>query len=257
MSTKILETNNYGRFELTPINRQVKKIKNLENSMKKHGWLAAYPAHVVRNGNGKLQIKAGHHRFEVAKKLGIPVKYVESQDDASIHELEAASRKWTAEDYLDSFVRAGKSAYITLREYWERTGIGLRCCIALLADHSAGSGGDLSEKFAKGTYRLGNMSHARIVESIVAQARVSGFPYWKNAGFVNAVSKISFAEGFASEVMKEKIKTFAHFMKKQAGTQEYLEMLDSIYNRQSHIKIPLAFLAEEAARRRNIGLKKS
>ena len=252
---KILESNNYSKFELTPINRAVKKTRKLELSMRKYGWLDAYPAHVIRNGNGKLQIKAGHHRFEVAKKLGIPVKYVECQDDASIHELEAASRKWSAEDYLDSFVRMGIPAYITVKDYHERTGIGLRCCISLLAGHSAGSGGNLSALFASGKYRVGSLSHARVVETIVSQARVSGFPHWKNAGFVNAVSKISRAEGFASEVMKEKIKTFAHFMKKQSGTQDYLEMLDSIYNRQSHIKIPLAFLAEEAARKRNIATK--
>lgn len=255
MGAKILESNNYEKFELTPINRLVQKTKNLELSMQKYGWLDAYPAHVVRNGNGKLQIKAGHHRFDVAKKLGIPIKYVECQDDASIHELEGASRKWTAEDYLDSFVRMGNSAYITVQDYRERTGIGLRCCISLLAGYSAGSFGGLSEKFAKGTYRIGNLSHARVVETIVAQSRVSGFPYWKNAGFVTAVSKISYAEGFSSEVMKDKIKTFAHFMKKQAGTQDYLEMLDSIYNRQSKIKIPLTFLAEEAAKKRNIGIK--
>jgi hypothetical protein len=255
MSAKILESNNYSKFELTPINREVKKTKNLEISMKTHGWLDAYPADVVRNSNGKLQIRAGHHRFEVAKKLGIPVKYVECQDNVTIHELEAASRKWTAEDYLNSFVRMGNPAYIAIRDYHERTGIGLRCCISLLAGYSADSRGGLSERFAKGAYRLGNMSHARVVESIISQARISGFPYWKNAGFVNAVSKISYAEGFSSEVMKDKIKTFAHFMKKQAGTQDYLEMLDSIYNRQSQTKTPLAFLAEEAARKRNVGIK--
>jgi hypothetical protein len=252
MSAKILESNNYSKFELTPINRPVQKTRKLELSMQKYGWLDAYPAHVVRNGNGKLQIKAGHHRYDVAKKLGIPIKYVECQDDASIHELEGASRKWTAEDYLTSFVNMGNSAYITVKDYHERTGIGLRCCIALLASHSAGSGGSLSDKFAKGIYRIGNMNHSRVVEAIVAQARISGFPHWKNAGFVNAVSKISYAEGFSSEVMKEKIKTYAHFMKKQAGTQDYLKMLDSIYNRQSHEKLPLAFLAEKAAKKRNI-----
>lgn len=255
MSMKILESNNYNMFEFTPFNRSVKKTKRLNVSMGKHGWIDAYPCHVVRNGTGKLQIKAGHHRFEVAKGLKIPIKYVICQDDASIYELEGASRKWSAEDYLGSCVRLGLPAYVTVKDYHERTGIGLRCCIALLAGQSPGSGGSLSEKFAKGTYRIANLSHSRVVESIIAQSRVSGYPYWKNAGFVNAVSKISYAEGFSSEVMKEKIKTFAHFMKKQAGTQGYLEMLDSIYNRQSQTRIALAFLAEEAARKKNVGIK--
>jgi hypothetical protein len=41
-------------------------------------------------------------------------------------------------------------------------------------------------------------------------------------------------------------------MKKQPSKQAYIEMLDSLYNRGSQKKIPLTFLAEEAARKRNV-----
>lgn len=254
MSAKVLESNNYGRFELTEFNRNVKKTRHLEASMQKHGWIDAYPAHVIRNGNNRLLIKAGHHRYQVAMKLGIPIKYIECQDEATIHELEKASNKWSTQDFLDSFARAGKPAYLTVRDYQERTGIPLAACIALLAGYSAGTG-CANKKFKDGTYRVGNLSHSRVVESIISQARVSGYPYWNNTSFVNAVSKVCWAEGFSSEVMKDKIKTFVHFMKKQASGEEYLEMLESIYNRQSHEKIPLKFLAEMAAKKRNVALK--
>jgi hypothetical protein len=250
MSSKILESNNYSKFELSEINRDVKKTRNLEESMRKHGWIDAYPAHVVRNGNGKLWIKAGHHRFEVARKLGIPVKYVECQDEATIHELEKSSVRWSMQDYLDSFARSGKPAYLTVRDYKERTGIPLLACISLLAGQSADSGNKLA-KFKDGTYKIGNLSHSRVVETIINQSRVSGFPYWNSSSYVHAVSKICWAEGFSSGVMTDKIKTYVHFMKKQATKQGYIELLDSIYNRQSREKFPLSFLAEVAAKNRN------
>ena len=254
MSVKVLESNNYGRFELTAFNRDVNKTRHLETSMRKHGWIDAYPAHVIRNGNNKLLIKAGHHRYVVAMKLGIPVKYVECSDEATIHELEKATKLWTMQDYLNSFARLGKSAYLTVRDYQERTGMPLNACISMLAGRSAGSGSPVIS-FKDGTFRIGNQSHARVVEGIITQARVSGYPYWKNMSFISAISKSCWAEGFSSEVMKDKIKAFVHFMKKQATGEEYLEMLESVYNRQSHDKIPLKFLAEMAAKKRNVTFK--
>lgn len=251
MGAKILESNNYEKFELTEFNRDVKKTKYLDASMRKHGWIDAYPAHVVRNGGGKLLIKAGHHRFTIAIRLGIPVKYVECNDNSTIHELEKATTKWTLEDYLTSYARSGKEAYLVVEDYRRRTGIGLSACISMLAGDSAGSG-NWQRAFKEGTYRLGNLNHSRVVEAIIKQCKDSGFPYSTQNLFVQAVSKIAWAEGFASEVLKDKIKTFVQFMKKQATKQDYIEMLDSIYNRQSHVKMPLAFLAEEAARKRNV-----
>ena len=65
MSNKVYETEDYDIFELHELNRDVrnlKKVSNLKNSMKSHGFLSAYPLHTVLNGEGKLQIKAGHHR---------------------------------------------------------------------------------------------------------------------------------------------------------------------------------------------------
>lgn len=250
MSAKVLESNNHGRFELTDFNRDVNKTRHLEASMRKHGWIDAYPLHVIRNGGNKFLIKSGHHRFAVAVKLGIPVKYIECRDEITIHELEKATVRWSMQDYLTSYVRCGKEAYLAVLEYHKRTGIGLAACISMLAGDSAGSG-NWNGRFKDGTYRLGNLSHSRVIATIIAQCRESGYPYWNNTLFVEAVSKVALAEGFASEVLKEKVKTFVYFMKKQATKQDYVDMVDSIYNRQSQNKMPLSFLAEEAARKRN------
>ena len=136
---KIYETTNYEKFELLSFNRDVNKTKFLEASMKKHGWIDAYPMHVMRGQNGNLRIKAGHHRFEVAQQLSIPVKYVVSDDNSTIYELEQATNNWNLNDYLVSFVRSGHPAYDKVKRYRERTGISLIACISMLGGQSAGS----------------------------------------------------------------------------------------------------------------------
>lgn len=252
MGKMVLESNNYAKFELLEFNRDVNKTRYLEMSMIKHGWIDAYPAHVVRNPKtGKLQIKAGHHRFFVAQKLRIAVKYVECRDEANIHELERATTPWTLKDYLISYVRLGKLDYVRVLRYHEETGINLGACISMLAGTSAGSS-NWHKQFKDGTYRLGDPAHAKIVGEIVLYCKKSGFPHACAQLFIEALSKIVWAEGFSPANLKKKMGRYVDHMKKQPSKRAYVEMLDAIYNRGSKTKIPLAFLAEEAARKRSV-----
>ena len=173
---EILETKDYGKFVLSEFNRDVKKTWNLEASMQKHGWIYAYPLHVIKRADGLFEIKAGHHRFYVAKKLNIPVKYVECRDKASILDLEKATVPWTLQDYINSYVRMGKRPYIEVLEYHKRTGINLSACISMLAGDSADSG-NWNAVFKAGDYRLGDNLHARIVGDIVLHSKRCGFVY--------------------------------------------------------------------------------
>ena len=133
-------TTNYDRFELFEFNRDVGKTTALERSMLAYGW-HPYPMHVVKNGSGKLKIKAGHHRFHVARKLGIPCKYVIAEDQGeTIQELEVATRPWTLQDYLASYCRVGNEHYINVKNYLELTGIPIQCAISMLAGQTAASG---------------------------------------------------------------------------------------------------------------------
>ena len=250
MTLAILETRNYGRFELHPFNRDVDKTRHLEASMQKYGWLDAYPMHVIKNGSGRLLIKAGHTRFEVAKKLGIPVKYVVCDDTATIHELEKATERWTLGDYLTSFVRCGKEDYLTVFRFHKTTGISLMACISMLGGHSAGSG-NFNDVFKDGTYKTKNMEHAGIVADIILHCKKCGIKWAANSLFVNALSRTVWAEGFEPSILKRKISAFPYLMEKQPNLVSYSEMIESLYNHHSQQKIPLSFLADEAARKRS------
>ena len=250
MSGKILETNNYGKFEMLEFNRDVRNTIVLEESMKKHGWLDAYPMHVIRNNDGQLKIKAGHNRFVVAKKLGIPVKYVECKDEITIYELEKATVRWSLQNYLESHIRTGKTQYIKVREFKDKTGIQLSQCISLLSGEAAGSF-NAAPAFKNGTYQLGDQTHANIVADIILHCRACEIFWATNSSFVGAISKLVWAKGFDPIILKNKISTHRQLMVKQPSKQQYLTLLDSIFNYQSRVKIPLAFHADEAAKVRS------
>ena len=50
------------------------------------------PSSSDKEPSGKAKIKAGHHRFTVARRIGIPVKYVicDELSEVTIQELEEA-----------------------------------------------------------------------------------------------------------------------------------------------------------------------
>lgn len=249
---KVMQTRNYEMFELMPFNRDVEKTEDLEQSMRTHGWIDAYPLHVIRNGGNRFLIKAGHHRYHVAKKLGIPVKFVVCEDKATIHELEKATRGWEMHHYLSSYCRLGKDDYIRVKSYCDVTGIGLTNAVSMLGGHSAGTG-NFGKAFKDGTFKIkGSSRHAEIVKGIVLHCQDCGIKFSSASLFVQAVSRVVWVSGFDIQRFKAKIKTFAQFMEKKANLQQYLELIEEIYNRQAREKIPLAFLATQAARERNV-----
>jgi hypothetical protein len=255
--TKIMESKDYGMFGMMPFNRDVKRTKYLESSMKRHGWIDAYPMHVVQEGSRKFKIKAGHHRFVVAKKLEIPVKFVVCDDDTTIYELEKASLRWSMQDYLDSHCRNEKPEYLRVKEYCEESGISLQLAISMLGGHSAGSG-NFQYEFKDGKYKIKEGSdHADIVKNLVLYIKKHGITFYNQSLLVQAISKTVWVKGFDIAQFKNKIKQFHGIIEKKANLDQYLNMLEELYNRQSRAKVPLKFLATEEAKRRNaVGLGK-
>ena len=248
---QVQETSNYEKFELLDFNRDVGKTKQLELSMKKFGFRTCEPLDVMRNGNGKLKIRQGHHRLFVARKLGIPVKYVISDDDISIYEIERTRNRWSIMDYLISWCRKGNPHYLAVKEYIEKTGISLSHAISMLGGHSAGSGNFL-EVFKIGEYRIkDNRTHADIVASLVVFAKNQNIPFYNGSLLVQAFSKCVWLEEFNVSQMKQKMKVYAGMFEKKANLEKHLELVEDIYNKQSHKKVPLKFLAMEAAKQRN------
>lgn len=250
MAGKIYESHDYDKFELHVFNRDIRSTRKLEESMQKHGWLDAYPAHVTKNGGKKFQIKAGHHRFAAAQKVNIAIKYVVLDDKATIQELEGASIPWNLKDYLTSYVRCANRPYVTVKEYHDRTGISLMHCVSLLAGASAGSNHHL-KAFKGGTYKTKDMSHASAMAEIVLHCKKNGISFATNALFTQALSRILRVPELDMITLKHKIKKYRYMMEKHPSMVAYQEMLDALYNRQSQKRIPLSFLADETAKSRS------
>ena len=247
--SRILESTNYDKFDLLEFNRDLHDTTRLEKSMLEHGFIDAYPIHVVKGESGKLMIKGGHHRFVVARKLKIPVKYVVCDDNVSIHELEKTTAKWTLKDYLDSYIRLGYTEYMAVREYQEKTGLPLSTCMGLLGGNQ--NGGNFNSQFKDGTYRVRDNSIAEPVGNLVLGCAERGVEFARIPSFVEAIAQCVLSGEFDCSTFMNKVSVNIQMMKKQASKDGYLDLIESVYNYKSQNKLPLAFLARESARKRN------
>jgi hypothetical protein len=246
-------TKDYTKFELCQFNRNVEKTKHLRDSMKKHGYIPAYPIHCVKAASGKLQIKAGHHRFEVAQELGIAVYYVVSNDDATIHELEKSTIQWSQKDFMQSFVRCGNTHYIRLQEFHERTGMPLGICIAMLSGRTASSRSKVG-KFKYGEFVIDEQgaAHAEQVAAIVRFCGDAGIKA-NDSIFIQAVSRCLCVSQFSAETFKKRCESNVSMIRPCRTLDEQTELFELIYNRNATAanRLPLAFLANQAMATRN------
>lgn len=250
MSYKLTASHNYGLFELSTFNREIRRTKALSRSMKRLGFLPTHPLHVVRNGNGKLLVKDGHHRFEVAKSLGLPVYYIVGDDDASIAEINVSVNPWTLDDFLTNAIQSGSTDQLAVREFSRRTGISLSQSASLLGGES-GTSMNMNEKIKNGTYKVAETAYSEIVGHVIVQCRAMGLSFATHRCFVGAVSLCCRVPEFDLKVFLHRLAINTGTAKPQPTLDTYLGMIEEVYNRQSKNKIALAFLARKAARERS------
>lgn len=244
-------TKDYTLFEQCPYNRDVTKIKVLEDSMRKHGFDDGLPIRCVRKRNGKLEVTHGHHRLFVANKLGLAVWFIVATNDIPLFESEASAHTWNVRDFTVARTRAGEEPARRVMEYHEDTGIPLQACIALIGGEGACSN-NKSTAMKMGSFKVGDTHHADEIAKIVHQCRECDVDFATNSYFVGALSKCLFVEVFDSELFMHKTSIHRELMEPRRGIDEYLELIELVYNRQVKSKIPLAFLAREVARQRAV-----
>ncbi|HBA73501.1 MAG TPA: hypothetical protein DCZ63_15305 [Geobacter sp.] len=249
MKAQLKVTTNYKMFQLLDFNRDVKKTRDLEASMKEHGFIPAYPLHVVKD-NGKLKIKGGHHRFTVASKLGLPVYYTICEDSASIYALEKGTVRWSLNDYLTSSCRKGDTDCLVVAEYCQRTGIGAGLAIAMLGGESA-LATNKRDLLKQETYKITGSAHAEAVATIVGTLKTLGFKWATAKLCVGSLSRIVMAGHANLSQLQKKITTFPSLLQNQATLNQFTDMWDTIYNHNARGKrVPVGFLTNETMKER-------
>lgn len=240
---KILTSKDYSRFKFDGTNRQIHSNPRLLRSMKRHGWIDAYPMHCVKNCTGYI-IKDGQHRFLTAEKLGIPVKFVICEDGADIATINDAQKPWTIADHVDSRAAGGDPQYQYLLQFSQahKLPVGISAAILNVSDVHKGVGSAIRG----GTFCVKNSERAERVALIVDAAR-KHVKWAAHNLFIDAIRRCFGVKGFSADRLVKKMNAHPGLLVTQANLDGFLAMIENLYNYKTSDKLSIVFAVKNQA----------
>jgi len=248
---KLYCTKDYDLFTYTPENRPVdaRKRRDLRESMRKYGFDPMYPINCIKH-NGKLVIQDGQHRFAVAQSMSLPVWYGISETRINIAERNATQHVWRVPEYAASFAAQGNKHYTELLDFRETTGIPLSIAVMMLGDSLTGRGTSHMGMFREGRFKVVSRSEADRAASLFLGVTATA-KHLRTRFFAHAIMAVCLVRGLDDQRLISGAKRCSDALVKYGDRAGFLGMLEYIYNNHRTGRVPLKFLAEEAAKKRN------
>ncbi len=189
--------------------------------------------------NEKYEIIDGQHRFDVITELKLPLNYIVCAGYGlnEVHILNQNSKTWTSDDYLDGYCKLGYTDYIKYREFKDTYGIGHYECMWLL------NGVQLSnptQVFFQGLFKIKNYKEASgIVEKIMLVEPF--YKEWKRRSFILAMLQLFKNTNFEFTEFLQKLKLQPTAMVDCSTTNQYVTLIEEIYNYRRRVKVNLRY----------------
>lgn len=249
-------TTNYGMFVAHENNRglQPPKHKVLEESMRKHGFIPAFPVMTTELPNGKLKIVAGHHRHAIAQTLSLPVWYVVVENEVDIFELESSTaQQWDLEDFAIARAAAGNESAALAARLSRDTGINMGFMLAALAGEN--TTGNVSKRIKSGSYHGAYVAETHVLLSYIKRLRDAIGDVARKTSFCWAISACMKTPGVNMEQLIHKIEINQSKLRPFSTRNDCLSVLEEIYNQKARERFSLRFCVLEEMRRRNATTK--
>lgn len=230
---RIYSTSQWQHFSFLHENRPISEahVLALCGSYRKDSYLFS-----VIYVNERLEIIDGQHRFEAARRMGLPVNFM-VMPGWGIREviiLNVNSSNWSLPDFLESYAKAGNENYIRFKEFSDSHPFEVTTSQVLMLGRRSGKGGTLD------TFRLGKMvvteqqvDDARKKAAKIADMQLFHPLGWTSRNFVEAMLKLFTLKGYDHVTMLERLTAHPDVLLAKARslrTDEYLQLFIDKYN---------------------------
>lgn len=233
----IYQTNDYGLFSYATGNRPINDghVREIVNSMEKEYLMT------IIFVNERFEIIDGQHRHRAIQQLGKPLFFSVvngyGEDEMQIYNLNGSN--WNNSDFCSRFIALGNQNYIDYRRFRNKYKFGHGESLMMLTNAVKFS---TQIGFKEGLFEIRNYKEAcEIAEEIY---RVE--PYFKdgfrNRGFVLCIfNLLKNNKSFSMDKFIHKCKEHTSFLKKCATTDQYMDMIEHLYNYRSANKVSLKY----------------
>ena len=237
---EIFETKDYSIFKFREDNRIVSQnhVRKLSQRMKENGWLST--SVVTINGSG--EVIDGQHRIKGAIIAGVPVRYkcVRGAGSDEMTSMNTLQRNWSPFDHLNKFVKKGNPNYITFQKFTEEFPMFKYTECAMLLQNSVTS--IKRDNFDSGNYVVRNEKKGRLWGQHLLELKPYFEKYYNKSIFVRGFIKIiSNKKEFVFEEFLHKVKLRPNMLVPCGTTEQYIEMIENIYNYKRSNKVNLRF----------------
>jgi hypothetical protein len=236
---EIFETKDYSIFKLDE-NRDFipSHFKNIKKNMEDKGWLRTSIVTI----NEKGVIIDGQHRFEAAKETNSPVHYrvCEGAGVEEMTEMNSLQKNWSIYDHLNRWSNTGNKNYITFKEFTKEFPMYKYTEIGMFLSNSTSS--VKRRTFESGNYIVKDVQKGKLWANQLKELKPYGSKFYNRSIFVRAMIKIMSNKpefSFDEFLHKVRLRPMNFF---SCGTvDQYIEMIESIYNYRRSNKVNLRF----------------
>jgi len=240
----INQTTDYSIFKIHPLNREInpKHVDKIVESMKRKLTFTFLKV------DNDMQIIDGQHRFEALKRLGLPINYV--QDDFTTIDMineNTNQDNWKTINFIRHYAKAGNQNYINILELSKKYEIATSGLLGVMLNsnnHYSIGGGykDLSltkliknGDFEFDYYEVDNK--LLLIKNIINCFKLSKV---KNI-FVLAINNVINHSNCDYKTLLSKCTQHNYFYENKATTEQFIELLEEIYNYKNREKVSFKY----------------
>lgn len=223
---QILVTKDYGEFTFLLGNRDINElhVERLVKSISKHQLIVPI---IV---NDKMEIIDGQHRYEACKTLGFPLYYTiqEGYGLEECHTLNAVTKKYSAENFLQGYAALGKEEYVKFKEFRQTYPfLSIHLCQIYL---TGGIRRDKQGDFKSGDFKiLDYLTACRWAEQACDFKEYTGI-FFTNRNFHTTLLRIFKHEKYDHSKMMQKMSIKGGELRHHAREKYFIENICDIYN---------------------------
>lgn len=236
---QIYKTKDYNLFKFREDNRPLvdSHVRELMDSMRKNGWIQG--SYVVVNE--KYEVIDGQHRLMGGMELGLPIIFTIEKHTGfdTIQKLNMKQKNWTKYNQIDGMVKLKNQNYITLNEYMKKyPEFKLTEMLMFLGNTQSNVS---KQVFEDGEFevRSTDIANKWIMDLISLKGY---FPkYYNKSMFVRSYLRVIRKEGFLFSEFLHKVQLRPTMLQPCGTVEQYVEMIENIYNYKRGKKVNLRF----------------
>ena len=144
-----------------------------------------------------------------------------------VQRLNANTRTWSMDDFLDSFCKLGWHEYLVYKEYKQKYGFGHNEGLILLGGYPKGK--RVFENFKNGDFKVVNYSDAIKKSDQIMQVG-KYFDGYKKKMFVYTMMRLLKNKDYNHDVFLSKLSRQTGKMRHQVSVEDYVRVIEKIYN---------------------------